>query len=120
MSTVFPDVDAVPAEPPAGDEELLEQPTAASAAIATAASAGVSLLPFKVCFLSFDWIIRLRRLDKYRAAIRDQMRTARGPTNTEAKACRARLPKCTSVSSPVIAVVQLRRPAMEYPTWPEE
>lgn len=53
MSTVFPDVDAVPAEPPAGDEELLAQPTAAIAAIATAASAGVSLLLFKVCILSF-------------------------------------------------------------------
>jgi hypothetical protein len=52
MSTVFPDADAVPVEPPAGDEELLEQPTAAIAAIATAASAGVSLLPFKVCVLS--------------------------------------------------------------------
>jgi hypothetical protein len=55
MSTVFPDVNAAPA----GDEELLEQPAAAIAAIATAASAGVSLLPFKVCILSFDWIIRL-------------------------------------------------------------
>jgi hypothetical protein len=49
MSTVFPDADAVPVEPPADDEEPpLEQPTAAIAAIATAASAGVSLLPFKV------------------------------------------------------------------------
>jgi hypothetical protein len=44
MSTVFPDVNAAPA----GDEELLEQPAAAIAAIATAAIAGVSLLPFKV------------------------------------------------------------------------
>jgi hypothetical protein len=44
MSTVFPDAGA----PPAVDEELLAQPTAAIAAIATAASAGLSLLPFKV------------------------------------------------------------------------
>jgi hypothetical protein len=50
MSTVFPDTDA---DPVAG-AGLLEQPTAAIAAIATAASAGVSLLPFKVCILSFD------------------------------------------------------------------
>jgi hypothetical protein len=50
MSTVFPDTDAAPV---AGDG-LLVQPTAAIAAIATAASAGVSLLPFKVCILSFD------------------------------------------------------------------
>src|SRR5277367_3584386 len=66
MSTVFPDA----ARAPAGDEELLEQPTvatAATAAIATAASAGVSLLPFKVCILSFDWIIRLPGLEKYRS-----------------------------------------------------
>jgi len=51
MSTVFPDADAVAAL----DVELLEQPTApaaATAAIATAASAGVSLLPFKVRILS--------------------------------------------------------------------
>jgi hypothetical protein len=66
MSTVFPDTDAAPV---AGDG-LLEQPTAplaAIAAIATAASAGVSLLPFKVCILSFDWIIRLLGLEKYRS-----------------------------------------------------
>jgi hypothetical protein len=47
MSTVFPVADTVPAVV----EELLEQPTAltvATAPIATAASAGVSLLPFKV------------------------------------------------------------------------
>ena len=44
MSTVFPDADRAAVV----DEELLEQPTAAIAAIATAASAGVSLLPFKV------------------------------------------------------------------------
>jgi len=54
MSTVFPDTAAAAVEPFAGDEELLEQPTAATAAIATKASAGVSLLPFKVCILSFD------------------------------------------------------------------
>jgi hypothetical protein len=66
MSTVFPDADAVPVEPPADDEEPpLEQPTAAIAAIATAASAGVSLLPFKVCFPLVDWIIRLPALDKH-------------------------------------------------------
>jgi hypothetical protein len=55
MSTVFPDADAVPVAPPEGDEAPLEQPTAAIAAIAviaTAASGGFSLLPFKVCFLS--------------------------------------------------------------------
>jgi hypothetical protein len=63
MSTVFPDTDAAPV---AGDV-LLEHPTAAVAAIATAASAGVSLLPFKVCILSFDWIIRLLGLEKYRS-----------------------------------------------------
>jgi hypothetical protein len=52
MSTVFPDADALPVEPPADDDdELLEQP-AAVAAIATAASVSVSLLPFKVCVLS--------------------------------------------------------------------
>jgi hypothetical protein len=47
MSTVFPVADTVPAVV----EELLEQPAApaaVTAAIATAASAGVSLLPFKV------------------------------------------------------------------------
>jgi hypothetical protein len=47
MSTVLPDAEAVDAL----DVELLEQPTApvaATPAIATAASAGVSLLPFKV------------------------------------------------------------------------
>jgi hypothetical protein len=47
MSTVFPDTDAAPV----AGAGLLEQPTAATAAIAalaTAASAGVSLLPFKV------------------------------------------------------------------------
>jgi len=54
MSTVFPDAEAVAAL----DVELLEQPTApavATAAIATAASAGVSLLPFKVRILSLTW-----------------------------------------------------------------
>ena len=59
-------MDTVPAEPPAEDE-LLAQPTAAIAAIAAAASAGVSLLPFKVCILSFDWIIRLPGLEEYRS-----------------------------------------------------
>ena len=83
MSTVFPDADAVLVAPPEDDEEpLLEQPTAATAAIAATAavaSAGVSFLPFKVCFPLVDWIIRLPTLDKYReTAIRDQMRTARG------------------------------------------
>ena len=98
MSTVFPDVNEAPAV-----DELLVQPTAAVAAIAaiaTAASAGVSLLPFKVCILSFDWIIRLPGLEKCRSGNSDQMRIARGLLNTEAKACLARLPKCTSVSSP--------------------
>jgi hypothetical protein len=51
MSTVFPDADALPVEPLA-DEELLEQPAAAIAAIASPAIAGVSLLIFKVCILS--------------------------------------------------------------------
>jgi hypothetical protein len=122
MSTVFPDADAVPVEPPVGDEEPLEQPTDATDAIdaiATAASAGVSLLPFKVCFLSLTGSSAGRPWVNTKAAIRDQMRTARGPANTEAKACRDRLAKYTSVSS-VVAVVQLKRPAMEYPTWPEE
>jgi hypothetical protein len=63
MSTVFPDTDAAPV----ASDVLLEQPTAAIAAIATAASAGVSLLPFKVCILSFDWIIRLPGLENYRS-----------------------------------------------------
>jgi hypothetical protein len=66
MSTVFPDTDAAPV----ASDALLEQPTAALAAIAaiaTAASAGVSLLPFKVCILSFDRIIRLPGLEKYRS-----------------------------------------------------
>jgi hypothetical protein len=62
MSTVFPDTDAAPV----ASDVLLEQPTAALAAIATAASAGVSLLPFKVFILSFDRIIRLPGLKKYR------------------------------------------------------
>ena len=67
MSTVFPDTAAAAVEPFAGDEELLEQPTAATAAIATKASAGVSLLPFKIRILSFDWIIRLPGLEEYRS-----------------------------------------------------
>jgi hypothetical protein len=50
MSTVFPDTD----EAGVAGDGLLEQPTVATAAIATAASAGVSLLPFKVWILSFD------------------------------------------------------------------
>jgi hypothetical protein len=98
MSTVFPDTAAAAVEPFAGDEELLEQPTAATAAIATKASAGVSLLPFKVCFLSLTGSSADRAWRNTGAAIRDQMRTARGPANNEAKACRARLPKCSSVS----------------------
>jgi hypothetical protein len=44
MSTVFPDVE-VPVE--LLDEELLEQPAAARATAATAASAGASFLAFK-------------------------------------------------------------------------
>jgi hypothetical protein len=60
---VFPDTDAAPV----ASDVLLEQPTAATVAIATAASAGVSLLPFKVCILSFDWIIRLPGLENYRS-----------------------------------------------------
>lgn len=51
MSIVFPDAGALP-EPPPEDGELLEQPTAAIPAIATAASAGVSLIRFTVFFLS--------------------------------------------------------------------
>lgn len=51
MSTVFPDADPLPAEPLADDEEPLEQP-AASVAIATAAIAGASFLPFKIHVLS--------------------------------------------------------------------
>ena len=97
MSTVFPDVDASPV----AGVGLLEQPAAALAAIATAASAGVSLLPFKVRILSFDWIIRLPGLEKCLSAIRDQMRIARGPANTEAKGARVRLRKCMSLSSPL-------------------
>src|ERR1700722_9775013 len=42
------------------------------------------------------------------------MRTA-GPVNTEMRACRARL-QIHVCEFPVIAVVQLRRPAIEYPT----
>jgi hypothetical protein len=116
MSTVFPDVDAEPA----GDEELLEQPTAATAAIATAASAGISLLPFKVCILSLTGSSACPPWRNTGAAIRDQMRIARGLANTKAKACRVRLPEMHVSEFPVIAVVQLRRPAMEYATWPEE
>jgi len=49
MSIVFPDDDAAPVELPlADDEELLEQPAAASATTATAASAGAHLLAFKL------------------------------------------------------------------------
>ena len=51
MSTVFPDADPLLAEPFADDEEPLEQP-AASVAIATAAIAGASFLPFKIHVLS--------------------------------------------------------------------
>ena len=49
MSTVFPDVEA----PELLDEELLEQPAAARATTATAASAGASFLAFKISVLSF-------------------------------------------------------------------
>jgi hypothetical protein len=51
MSTVFPDVE-VPVELLL-DEELLEQPAAARATTATAASAGASFLAFKISVLSF-------------------------------------------------------------------
>ena len=51
MSTVFPDADALLVEPPADDEELLEQPAAAITAIAIPAIAGVSFLLFKVWIL---------------------------------------------------------------------
>jgi hypothetical protein len=50
MSTVFPDAALLP------DVELLEQPAAASAAIAAAATTGAILLPFKILILS---LIRL-------------------------------------------------------------
>ena len=120
MSTVFPDADAVPVEPPAGDDEPLEQPTAAIAAIATAASAGVSLLPFKVCILSFDWIIRLRRLEKYRSGNSGSNANRTRPNEYRSEGLPRPAGEMHVCEFPVIAVVQLRRPAMEYPTWPEE
>jgi hypothetical protein len=52
MSTVFPDADPPLAEPLADDEELLEQPAASVAIVATAAIAGASFLPFKIRVLS--------------------------------------------------------------------
>jgi len=51
MSTVFPDA-APLAESLADDEEPLEEQPAASVAIATAAIAGASFLPFKIPVLS--------------------------------------------------------------------
>jgi len=51
MSIVFPDADPL-AEPLADDEEPLEEQPAASVAIATAAIAGASFLPFKISVLS--------------------------------------------------------------------
>jgi hypothetical protein len=47
MSTVLPDAAALVVLLGLDEEPLLEQPAAAIAASATAASAGVSLLPFK-------------------------------------------------------------------------
>ena len=52
MSTVFPDAAPLPAEPLADDEEPLDEQPAASVAIATAAIAGASFLPFKIHVLS--------------------------------------------------------------------
>jgi len=51
MSIVFPDADPL-AEPLADDEEPLDEQPAASVAIATAAIAGASFLPFKISVLS--------------------------------------------------------------------
>src|ERR1700722_6168418 len=116
MSTVFPDTDAAPV---AGDG-LLEQPTAAIAATATAASAGVSLLPFKICILSFDRIIRLPghgEIPERQFGIK-----YKSPAAQRIPQRRPTVPGCRNarLRAPVIAVAQLRRPAMEYPTWPEE
>jgi hypothetical protein len=56
MSTVLPEA-VVPVLPVL--DELLEQPAAASAAIATAASAGPNFLAFKSVFLSLTCPVRL-------------------------------------------------------------
>jgi hypothetical protein len=116
MSTVFPDVNAAPA----GDEELLEQPAAAIAAIATAASAGVSLLPFKVCILSIDWIIRLPGMEKYRSGNPGSNANRTRPSEYRSEGLPRPAAEMHVCEFPVIAVVQLRRPAMEYPTWREQ
>jgi hypothetical protein len=120
MSTVFPDADAVPVEPPAGDEELLEQPTDAIAAIATAAIAGVSLLPFKICILSLTGSSACLPRRSTGAAIRDQIANRTRPSEYRSEGLPRAAAEMHVCEFPVIAVVQLRRPAMEYPTWPEE
>ena len=116
MSTVFPDTDAAPV---AGDG-LLEQPAAAIAAIATAASAGFSLLPFKVSILSFDWIIRLPGLEKCRRGNSGSNANRTRPSEYRSESLSRPAAEMHVFEFPVIAAVQLRRPAMEYLTWPEE
>ena len=116
MSTVFPDTDAAPV----ACDVLLEQPAAAIAAIATAASAGVSLLPFKVCILSFDWIIRLPGLEKYLSGNSGSNANRTQPSEYRREGLLRAAAEMHVFEFPVIAAVQLRRPAMEYPTWPEE
>lgn len=109
MSTVFPDADALLlVEPAADDVELLEQPAAASAAIAAAAtaetSAGVRLLPFKVHVLSLTDSSPAgqakcecgnpQRTTRY--GVKGRPRTV--PRLPKFPACRARLPECSCVS----------------------
>jgi hypothetical protein len=116
MSTVFPDTDAAPV----AGAGLLEQPAAAIAAIATAASAGVSLLPFKVRILSFDWIIRLPGLEKCRSGNSGSNANRTRPSEYRSEWRPRPAGEMHVFEFPVIAAVQLRRPATEYPTWPEE
>jgi hypothetical protein len=114
MSTVFPDADRVPV-----DEELLAQPTAAIAAIATAASAGVSLLLFKVCVLSLT-DHPLPGMEKYRSDNPGSNANRARPSEYRGEGRPRPAVEMHVCEFPVIAFVQLRRPAMEYPTWPEE
>ncbi len=118
MPTVFPDADAALAD----DVELLEQPTAptaATAATAAAASAGVSLLPFKVNPL-VDWTSRVPGLEKYRSGNPGSNANRTRPSEYRSEGLPRPAAEMHVCEFPVIAVVQLRRPAIEYQTWPEE
>jgi len=106
MSTVFPDADPLPVAPPADDEELLEQPAAAIAAIANAATAGVSLLPFKVCILSLTGSSACRdRANTPQSTIKGK---PPGAPRLPRRRPVAWPPKCVSAISLVIGLAQFR------------